>query len=45
MSVALISYNVKIKVDRENCDTVNSDCECPAGNGPHATCKHVAALL
>jgi len=33
-SVAQISYNIKIKVDRENCDIVNSDCECPAGKGP-----------
>ena len=26
-------------------DIVNSDCECPAGKGPHGTCKHIAALL
>jgi uncharacterized Zn finger protein len=24
---------------------LNTDCECPAGKGPYATCKHVAAVL
>ena len=23
---------------------LNSQCECPAGVGPHGTCKHIAAL-
>jgi uncharacterized Zn finger protein len=24
---------------------MNSHCECPAGKGPHGTCKHIAAVL
>jgi len=40
-----VSYNVKIKVTSITGDIVNSDCECPAGKGPHGICKHVAAIL
>lgn len=25
-------------------EIVNSHCECPAGKGPHGSCKHVAAV-
>lgn len=24
---------------------LNSHCECPAGRGPHGTCKHIAAVM
>lgn len=24
---------------------INTHCECPAGRGPHGTCKHIAAVL
>jgi len=40
-----VSYNVRLKVNQSTGDIVNSDCECPAGKGPHGTCKHVAAML
>lgn len=32
-------------MDKRTGDTLNSDCECPAGKGPHGTCKHLAAVL
>ncbi len=32
-------------MDKSTGDTLNSDCECPAGKGPHGTCKHLAAVL
>lgn len=24
---------------------MNSHCECPAGRGPHGTCKHIATVF
>ena len=36
---------MRLKVEKATGDVINSDCECPAGKGPHATCKHVAAIL
>ena len=39
-----LSYSLKVKVGQYG-DVVNSHCECPAGKGPHGTCKHIAALL
>lgn len=38
-----VTYSVRLKTEA-NGDITNSDCECPAGAGPHATCKHVAAM-
>lgn len=38
-----MTYSVKLKV-KSNGELVNSQCECPAGAGPHSTCKHTAAL-
>jgi len=32
-------------VEKLTSDVLNSDCECPAGKGPHSTCKHIATLL
>jgi len=40
-----VAYNIRLKVDSAARDVLNSDCECPAGKGPHGTCKHVAAML
>jgi len=40
-----VAYNVKLKLDCGTGDIVNSDCECPAGKGPHGTCKHISAIL
>ena len=33
----------KIKIDTS--DVCGAECSCPAGRGPHASCKHVAASL
>lgn len=38
-----VSYNVKVVTSQDS--VLNSACECPAGSGPHSTCKHVVALL
>ncbi|XP_014669636.1 PREDICTED: uncharacterized protein LOC106810716 [Priapulus caudatus] len=40
-----VAYNYKIKIAGQTGDVINSHCECPAGRGPHGTCKHVAAVL
>uniref|UniRef100_A0A8W8I5G8 SWIM-type domain-containing protein n=1 Tax=Magallana gigas TaxID=29159 RepID=A0A8W8I5G8_MAGGI len=39
-----VSYTFKLKLDKVTGDILNSHCECPAGRGPHSTCKHVAAV-
>ncbi|XP_048254636.1 uncharacterized protein LOC124112985 [Haliotis rufescens] len=39
-----VTYNYKVKVEKTG-EPVNSHCECPAGKGPHSTCKHIAAVL
>nr|XP_018672258.1 uncharacterized protein LOC108950671 [Ciona intestinalis] len=33
----------KLKANAKG-ELLNSACECPAGQGPHATCKHIAAV-
>ena len=38
-------YNVKLRLDGEHGEMMNSQCECPVGEGPNATCKHIAALM
>ncbi|XP_076091240.1 uncharacterized protein LOC143063144 [Mytilus galloprovincialis] len=40
-----VTYNYKLKMEKGSGSPVNSQCECPAGKGPHATCKHIAAVL
>ncbi|XP_021369785.1 uncharacterized protein LOC110460902 [Mizuhopecten yessoensis] len=40
-----VTYNYKIKLEKISGDPVNTHCECPAGKGPHGTCKHDAAVL
>ncbi|XP_033730972.1 uncharacterized protein LOC117320491 [Pecten maximus] len=40
-----VSYNYKISLEETSGDPVNSACECPAGKGPHGTCKHIASVL
>lgn len=32
-------------MDKTNGSPVNACCECPAGKGPSATCKHIAAVM
>ena len=39
-----VTYTVRVKLHQRG-EVINTDCECPAGKGPHGTCKHVAALL
>ena len=39
-----VAYNIKVSVN-ENGEIRNSHCECPAGLGPHGTCKHITAVL
>ena len=34
-----------MKIEKKTGEPKNSHCECPAGKGPHATCKHIAAVL
>jgi len=38
-----VLYNYKLRLDSDG-NMLNSDCECPAGKGPHASCKHIASV-
>lgn len=40
-----VAYNFKLEIDMNLGEVLNSHCECPAGKGPHGTCKHIAAVL
>ena len=40
-----MTYNYRVKIEKESGDPVNTECECPSGKGPHGTCKHLAAVL
>jgi len=40
-----VTYNYKIRVNRATGEPLNSHWECPAGKGPHGTCKHIAAVF
>lgn len=40
-----VNYNVKVVAKNVTGDILNSGCDCPSGSPPHATCKHVVALL
>ena len=35
------TYQSEIEIDREECETIDSDCDCPY----HYDCQHLAALL
>ena len=35
------SYICQLTVKKESGEAQNSHCDCPAGAGPHGTCKHV----
>ena len=37
-------YVVRIALGRRNFDIVGAECGCPAGKGPHGSCKHIGAL-
>lgn len=38
-------YNFRLKIEKLSGSPLNSECECPAGKGPNATCKHKAAVM
>jgi len=40
-----VTYSYKLKLSKEHGEIINTHCECPAGKGPHGTCKHIAAVL
>ena len=40
-----VTYNYKLRFHGQTGDIINSHCECPAGKGPHGTCKHIAAVV
>ncbi len=37
-----VSYSIKFALSKSG-DVLQSSCDCPAGEGPHSTCKHVVA--
>ena len=38
-------YKIKVDIAVDTSDVCGAECSCPAGRGPHASCKHVAASL
>ena len=40
-----VQYSVKFVLDSSTAEIKSSHCECPAGMGPHGTCKHIIATL
>uniref|UniRef100_A0A1X7VDB6 SWIM-type domain-containing protein n=1 Tax=Amphimedon queenslandica TaxID=400682 RepID=A0A1X7VDB6_AMPQE len=38
------TYSLKMHLDDTNFEIQGASCGCPAGRGPKASCKHVAAL-
>ena len=36
-------YNIKLKLSKRTFDICGATCGCPAGKGPKASCKHIAA--
>ena len=39
------AYITRIRIEASSANVLNSECDCPAGEGPTATCKHVVAML
>ena len=37
-------YKLHLQLDSVSSEIISARCGCPAGKGPHASCKHVAAL-
>ena len=37
-------YNLLMSIDQNCYDTTAGSCDCPAGKGPSANCKHVGML-
>ena len=40
-----LSFNVKFAVETETGEVIHSECQCAAGKGPNATCKHIVGAL
>lgn len=40
-----VTYNYKLRLEKQSGDILSSHCECPAGKGPNGTCKHLAAVM
>lgn len=40
-----VDYEVRIHIDSRECEIMKAQCQCPAGKGPGAACKHLSALL
>ena len=38
-------YKIQIDISSDSSDVNFAECTCPAGKGPHGSCKHVAAVL
>ena len=38
-------YQINVTIELVSSDVVFSECSCPAGLGPHGSCKHIAATL
>lgn len=39
-----VLYSINMVVEQEGGDIVSATCGCPAGKGPHGSCKHIAAM-
>ena len=37
-------YKLTVFLDKSSFDSVGADCGCPAGKGPHGSCKHIGGL-
>lgn len=40
-----VDYQVRIHMNSRDCEIMKTHCQCPAGSGFSAACKHVSALL
>ena len=38
-------YNINLKISADNSSVTLAECSCPAGKGPHGSCKYIAAVL
>ena len=38
-------YNITVTISTETSNVDLAECSCPAGRGPHGSCKHIAATL
>ena len=38
-------YKIKVEISTNTCSIHLAECSCPAGKGPHGSCKHIAATL